>query len=204
MSTLIKPIHSPLRVLILQHPQEPKEPLSSASILAQTLASLGTQPVTIKTGLSWPNLKKALGDQDVIPSRWVVFYLGSHAPSKQGPRPQAAINWIKPPQALHRDDIDGLVLIDGTWKQAKTLWWRNAWLLKLKRAALSPAGPSLYGLHRKEPRPECLSTFESAVLALKLMEDPKWLPENFEAKALEQFRAFVDSKAWLTRRNLSS
>src|SRR5204862_7870678 len=28
--------------------------------------------------------------------------------------------------------LDGIVLLDGSWKEAKTLWWRNPWLLKLQ------------------------------------------------------------------------
>ena len=63
---------------------------------------------------------------------------------------------IDPPAA-----IDGIVILDGTWTQAKALWWRNAWLLKLHRAILVPAHPSLYRELRKEPRKECLSTLET-------------------------------------------
>jgi hypothetical protein len=65
-------------------------------------------------------------------------------------------------------------LLDGTWSQAKTLWWRNAWLLKCKRAALLPRSASLYGSMRKEPRKECLSTLESVALTLEsLHESPE-------------------------------
>jgi DTW domain-containing protein YfiP len=62
--------------------------------------------------------------------------------------------------------LEGLVVIDGTWSQAKALWWRNAWLTKLKRIVLRPGAPSLYGRLRKEPRQEALSTIESVALAL--------------------------------------
>jgi len=34
--------------------------------------------------------------------------------------------------------LEGIVALDGTWAQAKTMWWRNAWLLKLKRSGASP------------------------------------------------------------------
>ena len=30
-------------------------------------------------------------------------------------------------------DLEGIVLLDGSWGEAKTLWWRNPWLLKLRR-----------------------------------------------------------------------
>ena len=57
--------------------------------------------------------------------------------------------------------LAGLVVLDGTWSQAKTLWWRNPWLLKLTRIALRPQEPSMYGRLRSEPRAECVSTLEA-------------------------------------------
>jgi DTW domain-containing protein YfiP len=57
--------------------------------------------------------------------------------------------------------LEGLIVLDGTWSQAKTLWWRNAWLLKLARVGLVPREPSMYGKVRKEPRREWVSTLEA-------------------------------------------
>ena len=59
--------------------------------------------------------------------------------------------------------LEGIVLLDGTWSQAKTLWWRNPWLLKLQRLVLNPPAPARLGRLRREPRPEALSTLEAAV-----------------------------------------
>ena len=42
-----------------------------------------------------------------------------------------------------------MVVLDGTWSQAKALWWRNAWMLKCQRVILGPAQPSRYGKLRK-------------------------------------------------------
>ena len=33
-------------------------------------------------------------------------------------------------------NLKGIIVLDGTWSQAKALWWRNPWLLKLRRAIL--------------------------------------------------------------------
>src|SRR5207248_11355610 len=66
--------------------------------------------------------------------------------------------------------LDGIVLLDGTWSQAKTLWWRNPWLLKLHRLVLNPPRPARLGRLRREPRGEALSTLESAALALRHLE----------------------------------
>jgi len=53
------------------------------------------------------------------------------------------------------------VLLDGTWSQAKALWWRNAWMLKCQRVILGPSRPSRYGQLRREPRRDGLSTIEA-------------------------------------------
>jgi DTW domain-containing protein YfiP len=62
------------------------------------------------------------------------------------------------------------VLLDGTWSQAKALWWRNAWMLKCQRVILGPAKPSLYGKLRREPRKDGLSTLEAAAMLLAGLE----------------------------------
>ncbi len=66
--------------------------------------------------------------------------------------------------------LEGIVLLDGTWSQAKTLWWRNPWLLKLQRIVLNPPGPARLGRLRREPRQEALSTLEAASLVLRHTE----------------------------------
>jgi DTW domain-containing protein YfiP len=70
--------------------------------------------------------------------------------------------------------IEGVIVLDGSWSQAKTLWWRNPWVLKCRRLALNPKQPSRYGKLRREPRREGLSTLEAAALALaRLGQQPE-------------------------------
>src|SRR5262249_27221798 len=66
--------------------------------------------------------------------------------------------------------LDGVVVLDGTWKEAKTLWWRNPWLLRLQRLVLNPRRRSRYGRVRREPRREALSTLEAVALLLKPLD----------------------------------
>jgi len=157
-----------LFVLILQHPQERRQALSTAAPLA---AELGN--AAIATGLSWPNLARALR-RNADPRRWAVLYLGSAHPAAltQGEsvvvldRTGAA---LADPARLLRS-LEGIVLLDGTWSQAKSLWWRNPWLLKLHRLVLNPPRPARYGKIRREPRREALSTIEAAALVLRAAE----------------------------------
>lgn len=167
----IAPLKTKHHVLILQHPQEPDKELGSARI-----AHLALENSTMKIGLSWPNLSKALG-RPATHGNWGVLYLGARpekSKNAQGAAPRLGVATKSGRTADPSDfELEGIVVLDGTWAQAKTLWWRNSWLLKLKRLTLNPLRPSLYGRLRKEPRRECLSTIESVAEALDALgEDP--------------------------------
>ncbi|HJQ59815.1 MAG TPA: tRNA-uridine aminocarboxypropyltransferase [Vineibacter sp.] len=168
-----------IEVLVLRHPQEQDEWLGTALLLCRQLAR-----ATLRTGLSWPNLARALGrDADV--KRWATLYLGT---ARQAPPatlgPLVAVDRDGAPiaeQAGVLDGIDGLILLDGTWAQAKALWWRNPWLLKGRRLVLNPATPSLYGDLRREPRRGSVSTLEAAALALAQLEGRPDMVANLTA-----------------------
>jgi DTW domain-containing protein YfiP len=83
------------------------------------------------------------------------------------------------------------VVLDGNWSQAKALWWRNAWLTKLRRFVVVPDGPSLYGDLRKEARPDAVSTLEAVALALSVLEGDAPGAEGVREKLLVPFRALL-------------
>jgi DTW domain-containing protein YfiP len=62
-----------------------------------------------------------------------------------------------------------LVVIDGTWSQARSLLGRNPYLATLPRLGLAPSTPSTYRI-RREPAPHCLSTVEAIVHVLACLE----------------------------------
>ena len=96
-------------------------------------------------------------------------------------------------QAAALAGLQGLVALDGNWAQAKALWWRNAWLTRLRRLVVVPGGPSLYGNLRREARPDAVSTLEAVALALSALEDDPGVRE----KTLAPFRQLL-SKARAT------
>ena len=163
-----QPIDNRIFVLILQHPREKKEALATAAV---TRAMLSRAELVV--GLSWSNLSQALGRQ-VDVKRWAVLYLGSARPARFGLRHEViALDRRGEPakdQEAMLKGIDGVVVLDGTWKEAKTLWWRNPWLLKLRRLVLNPQRQSRYGRIRREPRREALSTLEATALLLSHLD----------------------------------
>jgi tRNA-uridine aminocarboxypropyltransferase len=164
----IDPIDNRLFVLVLQHPQERKEVLATA---AASCAAL--RRASLVVGLSWPNLARALG-RPADAKRWAVLYLGSARPAVFGSeREVIALDRKGRPAAdqyTMLSDLEGVVLLDGSWSEAKTLWWRNPWLLKLRRLVLNPRHQSRFGKLRHEPRREALSTIEAAALLLRYFD----------------------------------
>ncbi|MBI3198863.1 MAG: DTW domain-containing protein [Rhodospirillales bacterium] len=182
MSDAVPAVENKVKVLVLQHPQEQDHALGTAGLLVATLAQ-----ARLAIGLSWRNLGHALGEP-VEARDWGVLYLGSAHAAAQGPL--VALDRkgeTLPNQKAALSGLKGLVVLDGSWAQAKALWWRNAWLTKLRRFVIVPDGPSLYGSLRKEARPDAVSTLEAAALALSVLEvDP-----GVREKVLAPFRELI-------------
>ena len=147
------------RVLILQHPQERDAILGTAQLLVASLPK-----AALVVGLSWRNLGHALGEEDIDGRRWAVLFPDRES---RGDRVETRRGATVDPATL-----EGIVVLDGTWSKAKTLWWRNPWLSKLNRLSLKPAKPSIYGSLRAEPKREYVSTLESVAAALTLCGEP--------------------------------
>lgn len=182
----IAPLDNAVEVLILRHPQEQDKLLGTARI-----ATLQLKNAQLRTGLSWPNLGKALG-HPADPKQWGVLYLGSAKESAATlPDPLTIVSrkgTAVPDQKAVLAGLRGVIALDGNWQQVKALWWRNAWLLKCHRLILNPASPSLYGNLRREPRRESVSTIEAIAQTLAILgDDPK-----IESQVLAPFRVLLD------------
>jgi len=163
-------VQTRLRVVVLQHPQEDDAILGTAKLL--TLALPNSE---IRVGLSWASLDHALGIKNTNRERWAVLAaakLPVELPEHVKGHPVLLVDRKGGVLDLERHGLEGVIVLDGTWSQAKTLWWRNAWLLKLPRIVLTPREPSLYGKLRKEPRRDYVSTLEAVADVLPALGEP--------------------------------
>lgn len=182
--SLVTQTVSPLKLLILQHPQESRNPKSTSRLLA-----LSIPQATHKVGLSWSSLSAALG-KNAEPRLWAVLYLG---PKKDSINlgPNEAIRIVdRKGLTAPKMKLEGVIILDGNWKQSKTLWWRNAWMTRLKRIILNPQQSSIYGLIRRQPRKNCLSTIEATATCLAALSGQTQIEETLllnQEKFLERF-----------------
>ncbi len=168
-----------LSVLVLRHPQEKDRVLGTAGMI-----ELQIPGSRVATGLSWRNLDAALGRR-AEPREWGVLFQGPKTDRPQrGAGPVIAVSrkgQSLPDQRAALGALRGVIALDGNWSQAKTLWWRNPWLLKCRRLVLNPVRPSAYGNLRREPRRDSLSTLEAVALALSAAEGNETLYDRLIA-----------------------
>jgi DTW domain-containing protein YfiP len=135
-------------IVVLQHARERFHPIGTARF-----AALGLERARVE-----------LDDQRDPEGTRARLALGPRA-GLLFPRPGAI-----PLEALAPDARpDQLVLLDGTWPQARGLYRRHRWLAELPHYALQPPAPSVYRI-RAEPFREAVSTIEASVLALSALE----------------------------------
>lgn len=186
MCAALEPVATRLAVVILQHPQEKTEDLGTG-----WLAHCQLENSALRIGLSWPSLKRVLDADDIEMKRWGVLHLGA---AKEAPKPEEPEVMVLGRKGERLPDaagilrgLEGVILLDGTWAQAKTLWWRNPWLLKAHRIVLNPRARSRYGKLRREPRRESLAVIEAAAFLLSRLERKP----DLEARVLKPFDLLV-------------
>jgi DTW domain-containing protein YfiP len=148
------------RIVILQHPRERGMPIGTAH-----MARLCLPKAELRVGRRWDDLS------DLEP-----------APILLWPGPGARDILREPPPSAQT-----LVVIDGTWSQAKSVVRDNPSLARLPRYAFAAPEPSHYRI-RREPRAEYCSTIEALMHVLGVLEGD---PARFRA-LLDPLRLMVD------------
>lgn len=159
----VTPLETKTKVVILQHPRERDVPINTARIAALCLPDSD-----LHVGMRWD---KPLGTPD-RPA--VLLYPGPGAIDIERDPPQTPVT---------------LVVVDGTWWQARKLVRSNPELARLPRYAFRPDQPSDYRI-RKEPQADYVSTIEALAHLLGVLEGD---PARFAAM-LTPFRAMVDTQ----------
>ncbi len=144
----LTPIRNGIGVHVLQHPQERNHPIGTARLLRLGLAEVRVHVL----GLSGKSAATAPAD---LPRGAGLLYPSADA------RDLATVAVDERPPHL--------VVIDGTWTQAHRLFRDNPWISALPRYRLPGGDGSRYRI-RREPRLECLSTVESVVAALRILQ----------------------------------
>ncbi len=180
----IRRVSTRTRVVILQHPRESDVRINTARLVELQLER-AERHVAVKLS-EVPAFNARLNDP-AAPA--ILLYPGPEARDLAEAPPDAPVT---------------LVVLDGTWWQAKKLFRQNPELAALPRYSLSPSAPSRYRI-RREPALHCISTIEAVGEALSLLEPPgfdreAWLLP-FDAMVEHQLH-FAQSRG--ARRHLAS
>lgn len=135
-------------VLVLQHPRERLHPIGTARF-----AQLGLQRSAVH--VAW----KA-GAAELEPPAWLPGDVGLLYPAPDA-RELSEVPVAERPKRL--------LVLDGTWNTARTLYRDKQWLHGLPHFRLMPAQPGRYRL-RREPQHDYVSTIEAIVEALRILE----------------------------------
>jgi DTW domain-containing protein YfiP len=158
------------RILLLQHPREHHVAIGTARMAHRALPNS-----QLRVGLHFaedPGVLAALADSSAT---YVLF---------PGP---AALSL----EQLPRDRAITLIVLDGTWSQARKLLRLNPRIAGLPRVAFRPLKPSAYVI-RREPSAFCVSTIEALAEVLTALE-----PEGVRfARLLDPFHAMVERQQW--------
>ncbi len=170
----VTPMKTRTRVLILQHPRERHVPINTAR-----LARLSLPDAILRRAVDFeadPVVADALAGRDGGQPPYLLFP-GPGAIDLASKRPSGPVT---------------LVVLDGTWWQARKLLRRNPRLAELPRISLAPATPSRYRI-RREPHEQCVSTIEAIALALRALEGEGGAADDARWEALlAPFDAMVE------------
>lgn len=146
-----QPLVPQSRVVLLQHPAEEKRALRTAPML-----SVGLAPgkCLIYKGKKFPKFDSEL-EAILSAKNSILLY----------PSP----NSIPIEQLDLSEGPFNLILIDGTWPQAKAIYTSSTILHGMRQVKLISSGNSSYVI-RTQPTDGCLSTLETAIEALSILE----------------------------------
>lgn len=160
----LQPVDTAVRIVFLQHPREAKVAIGTARI-----AHLGLSRSELHRGIDFTQHPR-VSDLVAQPGTALLF------PGEGAVAPDALLT---PPETL--------LVIDGTWPQARQMMALNPALRTLPRIGFVPRRPGNYRI-RREPAAHCVATVEAVVEVLAAFDRD---PSRF-AHLLRAFDRMVD------------
>ena len=160
------------RVVFLQHPRERRKSIGTAR-----MAHLALENSELRDGVSFENdtrVRALVGTPGVA-----LLFPGEGAESLD---------------VWQARGLTTLVVVDGTWPQARKIVKDNPLLASLPRVGFVPRRPSNYRI-RKEPAEHCVSTVEAVVEVLALVEGDEARFEPLLAAFAKMIDQQIDSQA---------
>ena len=146
-------------LIILQHPNEIKRPMATVPLLSNCVPK---EKCIVLRGKNfspskYPIIRKCLDNRH----QSAVLYPLSGAILVPGSSPVPHIQY--------------LIVIDGTWRQAKSIYKGNVYLNELVHLAIDIKQTSQYVI-RRQPTDSCLSTIEAVAFCLEQLEKNPNIP----------------------------
>lgn len=142
----VQVVHNQLEIGLVFHPRERKNPINTGR-----LAFLSLEKTWAATGVELDEV----ADYTREIERFEPGEIGVLYPSNE------ATDLSEAPESLKC-----LIVVDGTWNEAKKMIHRTPSLKAMPHYAFTPAQESNYRI-RKEPAPHCVSTIEAVVTSLR-------------------------------------
>ena len=165
-------LKAPCNIVILQHPSEQKQPLATVPILKLCLSNL---KVIVGEELGQhPDVQDLIAAPDGV----AVIYPGRNAEQ-----------WDLKIPFLNSELADipkTLIVLDGTWRKAKLLWFNNPWLQSFRIVALKGIPESEY-LVRSSKIEGGVSTLEAVMHSCNFISQ-----SNHYDELMNPFKAMVD------------
>jgi len=160
----VRPLVSPVALLILQHPLEVANAKNSARLLHLSVAGSVLAVGEAFDAAALDTLLHAGGRTPVLLYPDTPGVATPGAPTPGAPTPGAPVAAPLPPPERLR-----LVVLDATWRKSRKMLYLNPVLQQLPRLALSDMPASHYRI-RKAHAPDQLSTLEAGAHALGQIE----------------------------------
>ncbi|XP_026932653.1 tRNA-uridine aminocarboxypropyltransferase 2 isoform X2 [Acinonyx jubatus] len=160
----LHPLHISTHLYIIQHPAEENKVLRTVPLLA---ACLPQDKCKVKIGRRFseerdPELSTVCRKSDTL-----ILYPGAEAANLE----EFILDSPVYPSTI--------IIIDGTWSQAKDIFYKNSLFRLPKQVQLKTSVSSQYVI-RTQPTNRCLSTLECAAAALSILEKNDYIQESHD------------------------